>query len=285
MQSYLADAELTRLEALFDCRILDTQPETLFEQTVRHAAYLCGTPIALIGFIDAARVWFKAKLGWEYSEIPRQDSFCQHAILQPDVLVISDAAADNRFCTGPIVTHAGIRFYAGTPVLTKEGYAVGTLCVMDRLPRVLPAGHKESLLTLAQLLAAQLEMRRSTAQISTAFEHKRTEDALRHSEERLLGIVSSAMDAIITVDDHQRIVVFNKAAEQIFRCPSAEALGQPLDKFIPQRFREGHRRHIRTFGDTGTSSRSMYSPGTLMGLRANGEEFPVEATIDRKSVV
>ena len=281
MQSHLADAELARLEALFDCHVLDTQPERLFDQTTRHAAYLCGAPIALIGFVDATRVWFKSRIGWEYPEIPRQDSFCQHAILQPDGLVISDAAADNRFRDGPIVTHAGIRFYAGAPLLTKEGYAIGVLCVMDRLPRELPAGHKESLLTLAELVASQLEIRGSTAQISAASEHRRTEDALRHSQERLLGIISSAMDAIITVDDNQRIIVFNKAAEQIFCCRAAEALGQPLDKFIPLRFRAVHRQHIRTFGETGTSSRSMYSPGTLMGLRADGKEFPVEATISQ----
>ena len=281
MQSHLAHAELARLEALFDCHVLDTPPEKLFDQTARHAAYLCGTPIALIGFIDAARVWFKSRIGWKYPEIPRQDSICEHAIRYSDVLVIPDAATDHRFRNGPIVTHAGIRFYAGAPLFTKEGYAVGTLCVMDCLPREMPAGHKDSLLTLAELLAAQLEMRRNITRISVASERQRTEDALRHSQDRLLGIISSAMDAIITVDDKQRIVVFNKAAEQIFRCPAADALGQSLDRFIPPRFRNAHRQHIRMFGDIGVSSRSMYSPGTLMGIRADGEEFPVEATISQ----
>ena len=281
MQSRLADAELARLQTLFECHILDTPSEELFDQTARLAGYLCGTPIALIGFIDAARVWFKSRIGWEYSEIPRQDSICEHTIRDSALLVISDAATDHRFRNGPIVTHAGIRFYAGAPLLTKEGYAVGTLCVMDRLPRELPAGHKDSLLTLARLIVAQLEIRRSTAKVSIASGQERSADALRHSQDRLLGIISSAMDAIITVDDKQRIVVFNKAAEQIFRCPTADALGQSLDRFIPPRFREAHRQHIRTFGDTGVSSRSMYSPGTLMGLRADGEEFPVEATISQ----
>lgn len=140
MQSHLADAELARLEALFDCHVLDTPPEELFDQTARHAGYLCSTPIALIGFIDAARVWFKSRVGWKYPEIPRQDSICEHTIRQSDLLVISDAATDHRFRNGPIVTHAGIRFYAGAPLLTNEGYAVGTLCVMDCVPRELPAG-------------------------------------------------------------------------------------------------------------------------------------------------
>ena len=270
------------------------RPKNLFDQTARLAAYLCGTSIGLIGFIDATRLWFKARVGWEYPEIPRKDSICGQTILQSDLLVISDAAMDERFFNGPVVTRAGIRFYAGASLLTKEGYAVGTLCVMDRLPRELPAPHKDALLTLARLVSAQLEIRRGTklsapddksSRIEGAIvdisEHKRTDEALRDSQERLLGIISSAMDAIITVDGDQKIIVFNRAAEQIFRCPAKEALGQTIDKFIPQRFRETHREHIRSFGQTGVSSRSMYSPGTLMGVRADGEEFPVEATISQ----
>ncbi len=296
MLPHLFEEEAARLEALQSCRVLDTPPEELFDHTAQLAAYLCGTPIGLIGFIDATRLWFKARVGWDYPEIPREDSICGHTILQPDVVVISDVANDERFFNRPIVTHAGIRFYAGIPLLTSEGYAVGALCVMDRLPRELPAPHKDALFTLARLVSAQLEIRRAANPSASVIddkpsgtggtvvdisEHKRTDEALRDSQERLLGIISSAMDAIITVDGNQKIIVFNRAAEQIFRCPAAEALGQTIDRFIPQRFREGHREHIRSFGQTGVSSRSMYSPGTLMGVRADGEEFPVEATISQ----
>ncbi len=105
--------------------------------------------------------------------------------------------------------------------------------------------------------------------------------ALKDSRERLLGIISSAMDAIITVDDDQRIVVFNRAAEEIFRCRSSEAIGQSLDNLIPERFRGAHRGHIQNFGRTGVSSRSMYFPGAVWGIRANGEEFPAEASISQ----
>jgi PAS domain S-box-containing protein len=295
MHSQLSEEELARLKALRDCHVLDTPPEELFDQTARLAAYLCGTPIGLIGFIDATRHWFKSRVGWDYPEIPREHSICGQTILHHDLLVIPDAALDERFFNVPMVTRAGIRFYAGAPLLTTEGYALGTLCVMDRLPRELPAGHKDALLTLAHLVAAQLEVRRGTkasapvddkpslieGTVENISEHKRADDALRDSQERLLGIISSAMDAIITVDDKQRIIVFNRAAEQIFHCPASEAIGQTIDKFIPQRFHEAHREHIRSFGQTGTSSRSMYSPGTLMGVRADGEEFPVEATISQ----
>lgn len=281
MQSRLPEEEVARLKALFDCHVLDTPPEEIFDRTARLAAYLCGTTIGLIGFIDATRLWFKSRVGWDYPEIPREDSFCEQTILRRDLLVISDAIADDRLSAGPMVRYAGIRFYAGVPLLTKEGYALGTVCVMDRLPRELPAGHKDALLTLAHLVMGQLESRRSTTLTSTLSEHKRNDQALRDSQERLESIISSAMDAIITVNDRQQIVVFNRAAEQIFRCPPEQALGQSLEKFIPEKFREVHRQHVQRFGDTGVTTRSLYSPGTLMGLRANGEEFPVEATISQ----
>ena len=89
------------------------------------------------------------------------------------------------------------------------------------------------------------------------------------------------MDAIISVNEEQRIVVFNAAAEVMFRCPAHEAVGKPLDRFIPPRFRSVHTHHIEAFGRTGVTSRSMWTPGTLVGLRADGEEFPIEATISQ----
>jgi PAS domain S-box-containing protein len=111
--------------------------------------------------------------------------------------------------------------------------------------------------------------------------HKRAEDALRESQERLHGIITSAMDAIITVDEKHQIVVFNKAAEEIFRCTAAEVIGKSIDRFLPASVRAIHQQHIRGFGQTGVSTRSMYSPGTLVALRSNGEEFPIEATISQ----
>jgi PAS domain S-box-containing protein len=109
----------------------------------------------------------------------------------------------------------------------------------------------------------------------------RTDQLSSLSRERLATIVESVMDGIITVGDDQRIVMFNKAAETIFRCPSEEAFGKPLDTFIPARFRASHREHIQRFGHTGVTSRSMSSPSVLVGLRADGEEFPIEATISQ----
>jgi PAS domain S-box-containing protein len=108
---------------------------------------------------------------------------------------------------------------------------------------------------------------------------QRSEDELARSEARLRGILDSAMDAIITVDESQKVVLFNKAAEDVFGCPRAEAIGAPLAWFIPERFRSGHERLVREFGTTGTTSRRMGGQRVVTGLRRNGEEFPIDASI------
>jgi PAS domain S-box-containing protein len=115
-------------------------------------------------------------------------------------------------------------------------------------------------------------------------ERKLAEEARRASEEQLAGVIGSAMDAIITVDADQRIILFNAAAERIFACPRAEAIGQPLDRLIPEQFRGAHREHIRNFGHTSVTTRSMGSLRAISGLRASGEEFPIEASISQVEV-
>jgi PAS domain S-box-containing protein len=107
------------------------------------------------------------------------------------------------------------------------------------------------------------------------------EQALRSSEQRLSGIVNSAMDGIITVDRFQRVILFNSAAERIFRCQAADAIGRDLGHFIPPRFREAHRHHVQSFGETGVTTHSMRPPGSLSGIRSDGQEFPIEATISQ----
>src|SRR5439155_24299867 len=107
--------------------------------------------------------------------------------------------------------------------------------------------------------------------------------ALLNIEGRVSGVINSAMDPIITVDDAQRVVVFNVAAEQVFGWPRSAVLGQPLDRLIPERFRRSHLAHVEHFGRTGVTSRRMGAQMVLMGLRANGEEFPIEASISQHS--
>ncbi len=108
-----------------------------------------------------------------------------------------------------------------------------------------------------------------------------TEEELRKSQARLAGLIGSAMDAVIAINADQRIILFNAAAEKMFRCFADEAIGQPVDRFIPERFRNAHREHVRAFGETNVTKRSMGALGPIYGLRANAEEFPIEASISQ----
>jgi diguanylate cyclase (GGDEF)-like protein len=155
------DRERARLAALEAYEVLDTLPEAAYDDISRLAAQVCGTPIALVSFVDRDRQWFKSRVGLETAETPREVAFCAHAILQPsDVLVVPDAEKDDRFVGNPLVTgDPGIRFYAGAPLVTSEGLPLGTLCVIDRVPRELTRDQAGALRSLARQVMAQMELR------------------------------------------------------------------------------------------------------------------------------
>ena len=160
MQSPLPGNEAGRVGALWSYRILDTPPEERFDDLARLAAYVCGTPIGLIGLIDSSREWFKSRVGWDVSEIPREVSFGSHTITQTDLVIVSDTLNDKRFARNRLAAQAGVRFYAGVPLLTPEGYALGALCVMDHVPRALTEGQGRILWALARQVMAHLEAHR-----------------------------------------------------------------------------------------------------------------------------
>lgn len=159
--------EAERLAALLDYGILDTPPEQAFQDLVTIAATLCDVPMSSVTLIDRDRQWVKAALGIPGDECRREDSFCTHAILTPDALmVVPDAAQDPRFRDSPFVTgEAGVRFYAGAPLVTPGGHALGALCVMDRRPRTLSQRQLEALEGLARQTVAQIELRKAYAQL------------------------------------------------------------------------------------------------------------------------
>jgi PAS domain S-box-containing protein len=159
---------------------------------------------------------------------------------------------------------------------------------LDLFNRVVTTGESASFEQLAAPLgrfyqgnAFRTEAGKFAVSFTDVTERRRAEEALRDSGQRLQNIIESAMDAIITVDAEQRIVIFNQAASDMLRCPVAEALGQPLERFIPQRFRGAHASHVRSFGNTETTSRAMGSLGSLRGLRADGVEIHIEASISK----
>lgn len=155
------DNEAQRLQALHAYAILDTLPEAVFDDVVGLASSICGTPIALISLLDSDRQWFKAKVGIEVEQTARSEAFCSHAIMHPDdVLVVPDAQHDERFNCNPLVEgEPHIRFYAGACIVTPEGYALGTVCAIDREPRELTPSQQLSLVMLARLVGHLLDRR------------------------------------------------------------------------------------------------------------------------------
>jgi len=162
MPQHAPGREPSRLAALRELLVLDTPEETAFDELVRTAADLCDAPIALISLIDEHRQWFKARVGLQVKETPREHAFCAHAIATPnETMQVADATQDERFASNPLVTgEPGIRFYAGAPLVTSDGQPIGTLCVIDRVPRQLDPQKLEMLRFLAQQVVTRLEERR-----------------------------------------------------------------------------------------------------------------------------
>lgn len=154
--------EHKRLSALYEYGVLDTPPEPEFDQLTQLIAEIVQVPIALIGLLDAHRQWFKSCVGLTATEAPRDQAFCAHTVLQPDLLIIEDTLVDSRFKDNPLVTgEPYIRFYAGASLITATGFALGTLCVLDVVPRQLTPTQALALKTLAQQVVTHLELRQS----------------------------------------------------------------------------------------------------------------------------
>jgi serine phosphatase RsbU (regulator of sigma subunit) len=159
------EVEEARLAALRRYRILDTPPEEDFDDLVRLAAQICDVPIALISLVDRDRLWFKAKVGVDGTQMPRDNSFCAHAVAG-ERLVVPDARLDERFKNHPVVTgEASFRYYAGVCLTTPDGHRLGTLCVLDRQPRELTEAQLDALSALARQVIGQLELRRTVAHL------------------------------------------------------------------------------------------------------------------------
>lgn len=214
--------EVERLAALRRYEILDTPPEAAFDDLVALAAHICGTPIALISLLDVDRQWLKAQAGLAVTETTREVAFCAHAILQPEeMLTVRDATADPRFAHNPLVTaDPHIRFYAGVPLVTPDHQALGTLCVIDRVPRDLTPDQTAALRRLSRQAMAQLELRRQMRDQAAAQAREQAQAALQQA------VIHHAGHALIATDETGLITLFNPTAERWLGYTAAELVGR-----------------------------------------------------------
>lgn len=165
--------EAARLKALYDYDVLDTEAEKIFDDLTQLAAQICDTPITLISLVDPNRQWFKSKVGLEAEETSREIAFCAHAIHQKEIFEVEDTLQDTRFFDNPLVTSGpNIRFYAVTPLISRDGHAVGTLCVIDDKPNKLTDNQRQALEVLGRSVISQMELRKHIKELKKANEHK-----------------------------------------------------------------------------------------------------------------
>jgi GAF domain-containing protein len=213
--------EEARLAALARYEVLDTPPEADLDAITRFAAMVCEVPIALVSLVDRSRQWFKSRVGFEWLETPREMSFCGSTILSSEPLVVEDTLKDERFRSNPMVIGPPrIRFYAGSPLLTQEGYALGALCVKDTVPRRLSAMQLEALRVLSRQAMTQIELRRQRRELAA-------------SQESLRVVTENANIGMVIVDSERKYTYANKAYREILGIRLLDIVGMRVADVLP----------------------------------------------------
>lgn len=259
--------EKERLKALSQYEVLDTPSEDVFDELTALAAGLCNTPIATITLIDEDREWYKSKIGIEDKQAPRDISFCAHTILQDDLMIVPDTFKDERFYDNPFVLEdPPLRFYAGAPLVTPEGHSIGTLCVIDHVPRRLKNHQKNALRILAHCIVTQLESRRMTTEILE------TREALLNSHHKLEERVKERTAELSQINIQlQEEIARREQAEEVLLLES-EMLSNMTEGVILTRASDGIIIHTnpqfeRIFG---------YGPNELVGRHVSILNAPTD---------
>jgi PAS domain S-box-containing protein len=231
---FTPDNEESRLLTLEGYGLLDSEPEQGFDDVTILAAQICRTPLACVTIVDRDRLWFKSAHGFSDAEIPRPNTFCDRAIRHKEMLVVTDAAADPVFAGFPQIDYnEGMRFYAGVPLINPEGYALGTLCVLDTEPRELDATQRRSLVALARQVEAQFELRRQVGALEMIV--GQLEDyskELLRTQERYRSVVDNVKEVIFQTDADGRWFFLNPAWQEITGFSVEESLGRNFLNYI-----------------------------------------------------
>lgn len=210
--------EARRLQVLIDLDLLDSAPDERYDRITRQAARLFDVPTALVSLVDAERQWFKSRVGMALEETPRSSSFCAHAIRQDDVMVVRDACQDERFAHNPLVRgDGGIRFYAGSPIEVGDGMRIGTLCIIDTVPREFGPEQRTLLRDLAGIVANEV----------AALELKAAAERDRRSAHLVQALLEHLPDGVLLFDQDGGIASCNPAAERTFGAPCRVLAGLP----------------------------------------------------------
>lgn len=222
--------EKKRLQALKEYDILDTLPEKQYDDITRLASIICESPITLISLIDEERQWFKSKIGIEDSETPREIAFCNYAIAGNELFEVENSLKDERFVHNPFVTgYPNIRFYAGAPLKTPEGYNIGTLCVIDTKPKKLTASQREALSILANEVVINLELRKERNKLL-----KENQGAVQ-SNELLTAFFENSPSVILMTDMEGKYIYANRnALNLVKRNTMEEVIGKRTADLFPK---------------------------------------------------
>ncbi|MBD2560229.1 MULTISPECIES: GAF domain-containing protein [Nostoc] len=240
MKAGQIDTEVSRLEALRQYQILDTEPEEAYDNLAQLAAFICGTSISLVNFIDENRQWFKAKVGLDVSEMPRCVGLSYLCQERRDVVVVPDTLADEKLANNAVVTgYPYIRFYAGVPLITPQGDMLGTLCVIDQVPKELSQKQVEALVALSRLVIDQLELRRHVTEVSKITEKLVAHEQAAHAQSeaariRVANLLESITDGFFALDKKWRFTYINGQAERLLQKSQNELLGKNIWEVFPE---------------------------------------------------
>jgi PAS domain S-box-containing protein len=263
-----ASDESRRIAALKRYNILDTPPEGSFDDITLLASQLCQTPIALISLLDETRQWFKSKVGLDVDETPRSVSFCSHVIMGNDLMEVKNALNDDRFKHNPLVTgEPDIRFYAGFPLTTGAGIKLGTLCVIDRIPRELSDRQKTALSRLGKLVVEQIEL-------------KHARDLIFQERAKQELILNSVKDGLHGLDLDGNIIFENAAGEKLLGYEKGELIGKQSHSTLQHHLQNGEYNPIlqSPIYTTLRDGQTRYVENEVF-WRKDGTSFPVEYVV------